>query len=318
MSQCLLIQTIITQEKTGKHWFASGDFEVVGKGGQIKHATLNTEEKYTNQLQTYAQMVNLDRQSIINDDLGAFEALPQGMGRKANLRLEKAVFETLLGNANSFLTTANSSQITGSVTALSADSLTMAEQLFLNRVDQNGDPILLQPTMLLVPPALSVTAAQLVRDTQVVAVGVGSSADTTRANPHSGKFEPIVSPYLENSNITNNSVTGWYLMAAPQASAGLLEVGFLNGAQTPTIEDGELSFDTLGMSLRVLGLRRGTTGPSIRCFCHGRGNLVRPLLQEPRPCCQPPFRWLVGALAFLMGPCFGLLVRYHRHHRRSR
>lgn len=161
------------------------------------------------------------------------------------------MFETLLGNANSFLTTANSSQITGSVTALSADSLTMAEQLFLNHVDQNGDPILLQPTMLLVPPALSATAAQLVRDTQVVAVGVGSSADTTPgANPHSGKFEPIVSPYIENSNITNNSVTGWYLMAAPQASAGLLEVGFFNGAQTPTIEDGELSFDTLGMSLR--------------------------------------------------------------------
>ena len=196
-------------------------------------------------------MVNLDRQSIINDDLGAFEALPQGMGRKANLRLEKAVFETLLGNANSFLTTANGSQITGSVTALSADSLTTAERVFLNRVDQNGDPILLQPEYLLVPPALSVTAAQLVRDTQVVAVGVGASADTTPgANPHTGKFMPIVSPYLENSNITNNSATGWYLMAAPQASAGLLEVGFLNGTQPPTIEDGELSFDTLGMSLR--------------------------------------------------------------------
>ncbi len=230
---------------------ATGEFEELPPRGHIKHLALTNEETFANQLKTYAKMVSLDRTEIINDDLGAFEALPKSIGRLAITKLEKEVYKTLLGNAGSFFSVGNKNILSGGGSALSIDALTAAEALFKQRLDGNGDPILLEPSLLLVPSTLSNTAKQLVRDTQVVAVGVGDEASVTPgANPHGGSFVKLDTPWLENANLTNNSTAGWYLIAKPQGSAGLLEVGFLNGQKNPTIEEGELDFSQLGMSLR--------------------------------------------------------------------
>ena len=230
---------------------ASGEFEELPPGGSIKHLALNTEQTYTNQAKTYAKMVSLDRQSIINDDLSAFETVPKSLGRLAVMQLEKQVYKLLLANGGSFFHADNSNLLTGAGSALDIDALSAAEQLFLTSTDENGDPIMLTPELLLVPPSLSVTANQLVRDTQVVAIGVDSaSAVTPNGNPHAGRFSAVVSPWLENANLPGYSATGWYLMARPQGSSGMIEVGFLNGQKTPTIEQGELDFSQLGLALR--------------------------------------------------------------------
>ena len=230
---------------------AKGEFLQLGPGGEIKHLAINNEDTYTNQLLTYATMVSLSRTDIVNDDLDAFSALPKSIGRLAAVKLEKVVYSLLLANAGSFFHANNSNLLTGGGSALSIAALTAAERLFLLRTDGNGDPCLLMPSVLLCPPSLSVTANQLTRDTQIIAVGVGASASTVPSgNPHAGRFQPVVSPFLENANLTGYSATGWYLMAAPQGSSGLIEVGFLNGQRTPVIESGELDFSQLGMSLR--------------------------------------------------------------------
>ena len=229
----------------------TGQFEEVAPGGEIKHLSLNNTDTYSNQAKTYATMLGLDRQAIVNDDLGAFESLPKMLGRMGAIQLEKQIYTKLLGNSGAFFDAANDNKLTGVGSALDIEALTAAEKLFLTMVDVNGDPIMLTPELLLVPPTLSVTANQLVRDTQVVAVGVGSTAATMPdGNPHAGRFKAIVSPWLENANLTNQSATGWYLLARPQGSSGLLEVGFLNGQQSPTIEHGELDFSQLGLALR--------------------------------------------------------------------
>ena len=229
----------------------SGDFEELASGGLIKHAVLNQEDSYSITAKTYAKMVALDRAAIINDDLSVFESLPTALGRMAAVKLEKLVFSLLLANGGSFFSVGNTNYLTGAGSALSITSLTAAEKAFLLRTDANGDPVLIVPDTLLVPPSLSVTANQLVRDTQVVAVGVGASAALTpSSNPHAGKFGVEVSPWLENANLSGYSSTGWYLLAKPQGKAGLLEVGFLNGQENPTIENGELDFDRLGVALR--------------------------------------------------------------------
>ncbi|MEX1231134.1 MAG: hypothetical protein WEB58_12890 [Planctomycetaceae bacterium] len=228
-----------------------GEFLELPPAGNIKHLVLNQEETYTNQLKTYASMVQIDRTALVNDDLGAFESLPKSLGRLGAIKLEKVIYTLLLANGGNFFHTDNDNILTGAGSVLSIDALTAAEKLFLTRVDGNNDPIFLTPEVLLVPPALSVTANKLVRDTQVVAVGVGSSADTIpNGNPHAGRFVAHVSPWLENVGISGYSATGWYLLARPQGSSGLLEVGFLDGQRTPTIESGETNFDTLGIALR--------------------------------------------------------------------
>jgi hypothetical protein len=230
---------------------AGGDFELVPPGGEIKHMRLNSEDTYTVTATTYATMVNLTREHIINDDLGAFEALPRIIGRKAATKLEKLIYTLLLSNAGSFFSVGNGNYESGAGSALDIDALTAAEKRFLNQTDANGDPVLITPQVLLVPTTLSVTANQLTRDTQVVAVGVGNSAAVTpNGNPHAGRFEPVVSPWLENANLSGYSTAGWYLVARPQGNAGLIEVGFLNMQESPTIENGELDFNRLGVALR--------------------------------------------------------------------
>ena len=188
---------------------AGGEFEQVGPGGKIKHMDLTTEQTYTNQLATYASMVSLSRQAIINDDMSAFDALPKSIGRMAALKLEKAVYSLLLGNAGSFFHASNDNLLTGAGSALSITSLTAAEKLFLDRTDPNGDPIGVLPNLLLVPTSLSVTAKQLVRDTQTVAIGVDAASDVTPgSNPHAGSFMPHVSPWLSNAGLASYSSTG--------------------------------------------------------------------------------------------------------------
>jgi len=239
------------KESSRYRMIGAGDFEEVGPGGQIKHLNLTSEQTYSNRAKTYARMVNLTRQDIINDDLGAFEQIPAMLGRKAVIKLEKTVYSLLLANTGSFFAVGNNNYFEGAATSLQISSLTTAELKFLNQTDENGDPVLVMPSVLLVPTSLSVTSNQLTRDTQVVAVGAGGTAAVvTDGNPHAGRFSPVVTPWLENAGLTGYSAVGWYLLAKPQGKAGLMEVAFLNGQSTPTIEDGDLDFSTLGVALR--------------------------------------------------------------------
>lgn len=227
---------------------ASGSFKQIGKGGEIKHVTM-TEESYTNTLETQGAMIVLTRQDIVNDDLSAFNKLPRLFGRQAAIALEKAVFTALLANANTsdgnaFFSTAHSNY-SNTAGVLDVDALTAMEQAFLELTDTNGDPILITPATLLVPPALSVTATLLTSSLEIR----DTSGKYTTENPHAKKFQVAASPWLTNANLTGNSDTGYYLMAKPTDIA-VMEVAFLGGNQNPTIESGDTDFNTLGMQWR--------------------------------------------------------------------
>ena len=73
-----------------------GEFEKVGPGGELKHSSLG-EETFQNQVETYGTLLSLNRQMIINDDLGAFLRLPRIIGRQSAIKLQKVGFSLLLG-----------------------------------------------------------------------------------------------------------------------------------------------------------------------------------------------------------------------------
>jgi hypothetical protein len=68
-------------------------------------------------------------------------------------------------------------------------------------------------------------------------------------NPHAGKWVPLASPYLNAQGLPGSSATAWYLFANP-ADVAAMEIAYLRGQRTPTIESGETDFDTLGMKWR--------------------------------------------------------------------
>ncbi|MGC1272627.1 MAG: hypothetical protein WBC44_02880 [Planctomycetaceae bacterium] len=226
---------------------AAGIFQKVGPDGELKHAGLE-EESYTNQLETWGRMIALTRQMMINDDLGAFLQIPRAIGRMSALALEEVVFTLLLSNPNAFFSLGNKNYFEGAETALDIESLTVAERMFLDRVDSQGKPILVQPAILLVPTALKVTAEQLFKELPLNQVPANNKAKPA-GNPHAGKFRPVCSPYLSVGSLPGNSATAWYLLANP-GDVAAIEIAYLRGKRVPTIESGETDFNTLGMQWR--------------------------------------------------------------------
>lgn len=224
-----------------------GTFEKVGPDGELKHAQL-TEESYTNQIDTYGKIISLTRQMIINDDLGAFLQIPRILGRQSALAVEGAAFTLLLSNPSSFFSVGNKNFFSGGTSPLSIAGLTIGEQMFADQVDKDGKPILITPALLLVPTSLKVTAQQLMTETRVNETTTAGNPKPA-SNPHAGKWQPIASPFLNSQGISGGSATAWYLFANP-ADVAAIEIAYLRGQRTPTIESGETDFDTLGMKWR--------------------------------------------------------------------
>lgn len=236
---------------------AALEFEEVGKDGELKNGEFD-EESYTNRLKTYGGRIQLNRQDIINDDLGKFRQLPRDIGRKAARAIEAAAYSTLIGNAGAFFSASNGNLVTGS--ALSYEGLSKAEQAFLDQVDANGDPIDLEPAVLLVSTANKALAERYMRSTRL-------NEDTTtpegEENIHAGKFDVVTArpKYFPQP-------TDWYLIAN-SADEAPVEVAFLNGRQGPTIEQEPASFEVLGTQWRYwmdFGVAQKAPEAAVKCI----------------------------------------------------
>lgn len=232
-------KTITSYRLTGDH-----EYEQVGPDGELKHGSVG-EASLTNKADTYGKMFAITRTDIINDDLGLLTQLPRRIGRGAALKLN-TVFWTEFMDNSSFFTAGRGNYEDGASTALDIDALTAAELLFLDQTDDDSQPVGINPAILLVPNALLVTASNLMNSTQV---NNGSTSDTPVNNPHAGKFDVVKSSYLGNTGITGNSVLAWYLLADPE-DVPVIEVAFLNGNETPTVESADADFNTLGIQMR--------------------------------------------------------------------
>jgi hypothetical protein len=220
-------------------------YEQVAPGGEIKHATLGTET-YSNRADTYGLMMAIDRRDIINDDLGAITTVPRKLGRGSGLKINDVFWSVFLNNA-SFFTAANKTLLTGADTALTIDGLTKGEVAFMDQVDSDNQPIGIMPAILLVPTAQSAVAAQLFKSLELR--DTTPNAKFPISNPHQGKYRVEVSRYLANSRFTGNSSKAWYLLADPN-DLPVVEVAFLNGQESPTIETAEADFNVLGVQMR--------------------------------------------------------------------
>lgn len=236
---------------------ADGQFKETGASGELPLISLQ-ESSYTNQLKTYGAVMTLTRRDMVNDSLGAFLRLPAEMGRLAALRIELAVYAAILAGINSTkLFHANNGNYLTSSGALAIGSLGNLAAKFDNQVDPNGQPILLSPAKLVVGTAIKTTAMTLYNESVVIGTTTTDKPIPAR-NPLAGLYEPVVSPYVNNTAIKNvdgtaisgQTSTGFGLFARPEDRAAI-GVAFLNGQQAPTVETGEPDFNQLGMGFRA-------------------------------------------------------------------
>ena len=233
-----------------------GDLEPVAADGELKAGGLS-EEKATNKLDTYGKIVTLTRTMIMNDDLGAFMNIPRGMGNKAARKIDQLFFARLLANPNNLFGTAHKNYLSGADSALSIESLKKGMKLFMEQVDADDEPINIMPRFLLTAPELTYTARELTKG--VVLAFAGGDA-TSGAKPtvtptlnalSDDNLETITAPYLKGDP------TAWYLFGDPK-QVDTFEIGYLRGRRMPTVEQGAVDFNYLGMGFRVffdLGVR---------------------------------------------------------------
>jgi len=232
-----------------------GDLKPVGADGEIKDGGVS-EEKAVNQLDTYAKKFCLTRKMIINDDLGAFLKVPTAMGNRAARLVDQLFFERLMANptmvdGKPLFSSNHKNLLTGATSALSADSLKKAIKVFLDQTDADGQPVNVEPSILLVPTALKFLAVELTRGAALMMSGGAENTIRPTLNVLADQNLQIVSsPYLSNAKYDGASDTAWYLFGKP-GTVDTFEIGYLKGKRTPTVERGDLDFNVLGIWFRV-------------------------------------------------------------------
>jgi hypothetical protein len=223
-------------------------YEQLGPGGLIKHGK-TSEESFTRSVDTYAKMHSLTRQDIINDDLGAFDDIRNRIGRGSGIKLNDLFWSTFLANVDTIFTAARTNYIEGATTNLGADGvgLGLGQKAWRQRRSPSADGSKRlgnrQARYVLVPPELETIADALYTARNV------ASVKTSDANTFAGKYEPIVANQLSDAAYSGYSATAWYMWGETSMGSPIV-VSFLNGAETPTVEQADADFNTLGVQFR--------------------------------------------------------------------
>ena len=210
-------------------------FEKVAPGGELKNAAVSDESR-TISAETYGIMTSVTRNDLINDDLGALTAVPQRIGRGGALKLND-VFWASFQDDSAFFTTGRGNKKT-TAGALSLSNLKAIATLFRKLKDPDGNPVAVEPRVLLVPSDIELSAAEIMGS----ALLVGGSSAGPNVNVLAGRYQVVSTSYL-------SSAEDYYLLASP-ADMPVMEVAFLNGVQSPVVETAEADFNTLGVQMR--------------------------------------------------------------------
>ena len=217
----------------------------VAEGAEYSYATVGDRGE-TIQLATYGKIFSITRQAIINDDLGAFTKVPQRMGRAAIRTIGDLVYAILTGNPTMsdgvalFHASHNNLLTSAAISTAAVDAMRVA---MAKQTDAGAAARALNIKLgtLLVPVALEGTA-KVVRDSEFE-VGA-STKNNTVPNMVRGIFDVIADARLDAASASN-----WYGAANP-AMFDTIEVAYLDGVKTPTLEQ-ERGWNVDGTEFKV-------------------------------------------------------------------
>lgn len=223
-----------------------GNIDQVNELGEFINKSIPDGEKASIQVGTKGNIINLSRQAIVNDDLGAFVGLAAILGRAASRTVEADVFALLALNAGlgpvmpdgKTLFHADHGNI-GTAGALSVTTIEDARVKMASQRDVGGNDYLdLRPSALLVPMGLGGNAR--------VINGAEYDPDTANKLQKPNSVRGLFADVVDSPRITG---TRFYAFADP-VIAPTLEVAFLEGRQDPYLERQE-GFDVDGSRFKV-------------------------------------------------------------------
>jgi len=209
----------------------------VKEHGEFKRGTIG-EGRETYQLATYGRVFAITRKALVNDDADAFGRVPTMFGRAARNLESDLVWDQITSNPTmgdgELLFSAAHLNYDASGDVIDVDSLGAARAAMRQQVSLDGERLNIAPKYLIVGSALETRADAVV--TPITPATFGA------VNPFSGKLTVIAEPRLDGEPLA------WYLSADP-AQIDIIEYGFLEGEEGPTIET-RIGFDVDGIEIK--------------------------------------------------------------------
>jgi len=219
--------------------------ENVGKGAEYKLVTLTDAGEWI-QLSKRGNLFSITREDILNDDMHALVDFPARWATAARMTINQDVYQTLTSNPKmgydntSLFDPAHNNIATTLKKAPAKDSLQAAIQAMMLQTGlKTATPLNIRPKFILTPVALMFGTKQLLQ----------SAADP--AAPNAGTVNVlqdivtmVTDPLLDVAN-----PAAWYLAADPSIT-DTVEVAFLNGQDTPYIEQ-QSSFHVDGFTYKI-------------------------------------------------------------------
>jgi phage major head subunit gpT-like protein len=200
----------------------------VAEGAEYKYATIGDRGESI-VLATYGKLFSISRQAIINDDLDSFSKIPRLMGRAAIRTVGNLAYAVLTANGamadgKALFHADHKNLLTAAVPSTASVDAMMAAMR--KQKDGKGNTLNIRLAYLLTPVSLEGTALTVANSE----FEVGSNKDNTTPNYVRGRFEVISDARLDEA-----STSVWYGAANPD-SFDTVEVAYLDGVETPTLE----------------------------------------------------------------------------------
>jgi len=215
------------------------EFLKVKEGGEYQSAFLGESvEKYA--LATYGRIISITRQTLINDDLGAFDRLPTLFGRAAAELESDLVWGVLLNNPkmgdNVDLFHEDHGNLAASGGAPSEATVEAAEIAIGAQKDAAGKPLNLAPRFLAVSRKHKVGAQKL-----LTAVTASKTGDV---NVYQNTMDLIVEDRLYNAG----GACPWFIIGDP-AQWDTIEYAYLEGEEGLYTEE-RMGFEVDGIQIK--------------------------------------------------------------------
>lgn len=214
----------------------TGDYPMlkpIGEGGEIKWGKFGESSEQA-LINSYAVGMTINRQSIINDDLGAIDEVLSKYGEMVAMFEEQLFYAFALSAVMSdgkTLFHADHKNLAGSAAAITTTSVSAGRAAMRKQKSIDGNMLNIGPSILLVGPDKETEAEMFVANI--------TATQTSAVNPFSGKLAPVVS-----AEITGNE---WYLLSGNNPC---WIYGYLEGAEAPRVRTKE-PFGTQGFSMTV-------------------------------------------------------------------
>lgn len=206
------------------------DLDKVNENGEFKNKKITDANYEKVSIGTKGNIINVSRQMIINDDLGAFLRLASMLGRSAARSIENDVYALLASNPTLAdgiaLFHANHGNLVtgGAAGAPSVAALDAMRQLMAKQKDKDGNDFLdIRPELALAPLSLG-GSLRLLNTSQYDNDG----DKLMKPNIVAGLFRDVI----DTPRLSGNA----YFMFADPSVEPVVEVNFLNGEQSPYME----------------------------------------------------------------------------------